>query len=428
MRLDKVEIRLPGGLDCPLPRMVLVEQRFEAERVEDVAAAVRREMRRFASPALQGARVAVTAGSRGVANIREIIAAAVAELRCWGAEPFIVPAMGSHGGATAEGQVAVLAAYGITEATMGVPIRASMDTVVAARLSDGTPLHFDRIASQADAIVVCGRVKPHTDFFGDYESGLHKMLAVGLGKHTGATTLHRHGFAEFPRLIPEAGRVLLTAVPVLMGLAVVENGYHQVMAVEAVAPGDWNERERALLVLARRAMARLRMRDLDLLIVDELGKDVSGAGMDPNVTGRGTAAFNRRKVDDLPAIQRIFVRGLSRDTDGNACGIGFADVTTLRCADQIDFGKTYINTITSIEIGGARLPLVCNNDREALVVALRTCRKLELAEARVAWIKNTNELTHVRVSEAVLRDLGSADLKVLGPPEPLRFDADGFLV
>jgi len=429
VRLDRVDIRLPGGLECPLPRMVLVEQRPTAERIENITAAVRREMRRFASPSLRGARIAVTAGSRGVASIREITAAAIAELRDWGAEPFIVPAMGSHGGATAEGQAAVLAEYGITEATMDAPVRASMETVVAARLSDGTPLYLDRIASQADGIVVCGRVKPHTDFRGDYESGLYKMLAVGLGKHDGATTLHRHGFGEFPRLVPEAGRALLKAVPVLMGLAVVENGYHQVMAIEAVAPGDWDEREKALLVLARRAMPRLRMRAVDVLIVDELGKDVSGAGMDPNVTGRGTAVFHRRPADDLPAIQRLFVRSLSRDTDGNACGIGVADVTTLRCADQIDFGKTYINTITSIELGGAKLPLVCNNDREALVIALRTCKGVEPAKARVVWIKNTNELGRIRVSEAILRDLdGCADVRVLGPSELLTFNADGILV
>jgi len=428
MRLDHVEIRVPGGLDCPLPRMVPIEQRFVADRVQDVRAAVRGQMRHLASPALRGARIAVTVGSRGIASICEITSAVITELRDWGAEPFIVPAMGSHGGATAEGQVAVLAEYGITEAIVGAPIRASMDTVVATRLPDGTALHVDRIASEAAAIVVCGRIKPHTDFRGDYESGLYKMLAIGLGKHKGATLLHAHGFEEFPRLIPDAGRALLKALPVLTGLAIVENGYHEVMAVEAIAPADWDERERALLALARNAMATLRMRSIDVLIVDELGKDVSGAGMDPNVTGRGTAAFAKCKPGELPAVQRIFVRGLSRETDGNACGIGVADVTTLRCVDQIDFGKTYINTITSIEIGGAKLPLVCNNDREALAVALRTCKHLEPQEARVVWIKNTNALDRIRVSESVLRDLRiRADVTVLGPPEPLVFDALGFL-
>jgi len=428
VRLDRVDIRVPGGLECALPRMVQIEQRFTAERVQDIPGVVRREICRFASSSLRGSRIAVTVGSRGIASIREIIAAVVSVLRDLGASPFIVPAMGSHGGATAAGQVAVLSRYGVSEESLGVPIEASMDTVIAARLPDGTALHFARAAREADGIVVCGRIKPHTDFRGEYESGLYKMLAIGLGKHNGATVLHRYGFEEFPRLVPEAGRALLRAVPVLMGLAIVENGYHEVMVIEAIAPRDFDEREKALLALARRALARLRMHDIDVLIVDEIGKDVSGAGMDPNVTGRGVASFTRC-AKDVPRIERVFVRGLTRKTEGNACGIGFADLTTLRCAAEVDFDKTYTNAVTSTEIGGAKLPLVCNNDREALVLALRTCKKLETEQARVVWIKNTNELTHIRVSEAVLRDLREgSEVRVLSPPEPLVFGRDGSLL
>jgi len=404
VRLDRVDIRVPGGLECALPRMVQIEQRFTAERVQDIPGVVRREICRFASSSLRGSRIAVTVGSRGIASIREIIAAVVSVLRDLGASPFIVPAMGSHGGATAAGQVAVLSRYGVSEESLGVPIEASMDTVIAARLPDGTALHFARAAREADGIVVCGRIKPHTDFRGEYESGLYKMLAIGLGKHNGATVLHRYGFEEFPRLVPEAGRALLRAVPVLMGLAIVENGYHEVMVIEAIAPRDFDEREKALLALARRALARLRMHDIDVLIVDEIAKDV-------------------------PRIERVFVRGLTRKTEGNACGIGFADLTTLRCAAEVDFDKTYTNAVTSTEIGGAKLPLVCNNDREALVLALRTCKKLETEQARVVWIKNTNELTHIRVSEAVLRDLREgSEVRVLSPPEPLVFGRDGSLL
>ncbi len=427
MKLEKVGIVLPGGLDCPLPKMVPVEQLFMNDRLDDIEATVRKEMTsKFDGASFRGKSIAVTAGSRGIANIAQIVAAIIGQLKDWGAKPFIVPAMASHGGATVEGQLQVLAEYGITEASMGVPIKASMETVIAAKLKDGTGLHFDKYASQADGIVVCGRVKPHTDFRGDYESGLYKMLAIGLGKHNGATVLHKYGFSEFHWLIPEAGRALMKAMPVVMGVAIVENGYHQVMTVEAVRPQDFDVREKELQALSKKAIAKLLMPRADVLIVDELGKNISGAGMDPNVTGRSTATFVKY---DVPAIQRLIVRGVTHESNGNACGIGFADLTTVRCANQIDFGYTYTNSITSIELGPSKLPMVCNSEHEALVVALRTCQRVEPRDARVAWIKNTNELTHIKVSETVLEDVKDRkDIKVLGRPEPFKFDADGYLI
>jgi hypothetical protein len=427
MKLDKVGIVLPGGLDCPLPKMVPVEQLFMSERLTDIEATVRKEMTsKFDGAAFRGKSIAITAGSRGIANIKEITAAIVGQLKAWGAKPFIVPAMASHGGASVEGQLKVLEEYGITEASMGVPIKASMETIIAAKLKDGTGLHFDKHASQADGIVVAGRVKPHTDFRGDYESGLYKMLAIGLGKHNGATVLHKYGFSEFHWLIPEAGRALLKAMPVMMGVAIVENGYHQVMTVEAVRPQDFDAREKALQALSKQAIAKLLMPRADVLIVDELGKNISGAGMDPNVTGRSTATFVKY---DVPAIQRLIVRGITHESNGNACGIGFADLTTIRCANQIDFGYTYTNSITSIELGPSKLPIVCNSEHEALVVALRTLQKVEPQNARVVWIRNTNELTHIKVSEPVLEDVkGRTDIKILGRPEPFKFDADGYLI
>jgi hypothetical protein len=430
MKLDQVGIVLPGGLDCPLPKMVRVEQRFRRERIDDIEATVRQQLAsKLDGRSLSGKSIAITAGSRGIARIREILAAIVAQMKAWGARPFIVPAMASHGGATVEGQLRILETYGITEAAIGAPIKASMETIVAAKLKDGAELHFDRHASQADGIVVCGRVKPHTDFRGEYESGLYKMLAIGLGKHAGATALHKHGFSEFPRLIPEAGRALLKAMPVIVGVAIVENAYHEVMTIEAVRPSDFDAREKALLAAAKKSIARLLMPEIDLLVVDEIGKDISGSGMDPNVTGRGTENFMKSLDGGVPKIKRVLVRGVTEVSGGNATGIGFADMTTLRCVDRIDLGYTYTNTITSIELAGSKLPMVCNSDREAIVVGLRTCQGVNPQDARVVWIKNTNELTHIRVSESVIEDLAACpDVHVRGPAEPFRFCSDDYLV
>jgi hypothetical protein len=410
--------------------MVGVEQRFRSDRIDDIQTTVRAQLAStLHGKSLAAKSIAITAGSRGIARISEIVAAIVAQLKDWGARPFIVPAMGSHGGATVEGQLKVLEHYGVTEAAVGAPIRASMETVIAARLKNGAPVHFDRYASEADGIVVCGRVKPHTDFRGDYESGLFKMLAIGLGKHAGATTLHQFGFSEFPWLIPEAGRALIDAMPVLVGLAIVENAYHEPMIVEAVRPDDFEAREKALLATAKQSIARLMMPKIDLLIVDELGKNISGSGMDPNVTGRGVENFMKALDGGAPQIKRLLVRNLTRESDGNATGIGFADLTTLRCVETIDFGTTYTNTITSTELAGSKLPVVCNSDREAIVVGLRTSRCEAPAEARVVWIRNTNELTHIRVSKAVLDDVaGRDDIHILGSAEPFAFDSSDYLV
>ncbi len=246
MKLEKIDIVLPGGLDCPLPQMVPVEQRFRRQRVEDIETTVRAQLAsKLDAKSLSGKRIAITAGSRGIAKISEILTAIVAQLKDWGARPFIVPAMASHGGATVDGQLKILEQYGITAAIVGAPIMASMETVIAAKLKDGTALHFDRYASEADGVIVCGRVKPHTDFRGDYESGLYKMLAIGLGKHAGATTLHEFGYSEFHWLIPEAGRALLKAVSVVAGVAIVENAYHEVMVIEAVRPNSMHAKRRS---------------------------------------------------------------------------------------------------------------------------------------------------------------------------------------
>ena len=425
VHLDHIKVTISGAEDCPIPPLLPVEQRFPHDEVLDVSAAVRDAVTALPLPDLSGRRIAVTAGSRGTTRIVEVLAAIIGALKERGADPFIVPAMGSHGGATAEGQIGVLSRYGITEESVGAPIRASMEVVEAARLEDGTPLFCDKYAFEADGIVVFNKVKPHPAFRGDWESGLAKMMAIGLGKHRGATTLHEHGFVRFADLMPSAAKALLARLSVVFGFAVVENAYDGLAAVAAMAPDDILPRERELLAQARRIMGRLLLPRIDVLIVDEMGKNFGGSGMDSNVTGRAPSGL---KGDDAPPIHRIFVRGLSQATHGNGLGIGMADVTTRRCAEQLDLGATYTNSVTAGVTENSRLPMILNSDREALIVALRTCERVRPEAARVVRIPNTKHLERIQVSEACLADIqGRPELAVLGPARPLEFDGEGYL-
>ncbi len=425
VRLDQINLTIAGAEDCAIPSLIPVEQRFPRDKVADVTAAVRDAIAALPLPDLSGRRIAVTAGSRGIMRGVEVLAAAIRALKKRGADPFIVPAMGSHGGATAEGQLGVLSRYGITEDSAGAPIHASMEVVEAARLEDGTPLFCDKYAFEADGIVVFNKVKPHPAFQGEWESGLAKMMAIGLGKHRGATTLHEHGFSRFDDLMPKAAKALLARLPVVFGLAVVENAYDGLATVAAMGPEDILPRERELLAHARSIMGRLLLPRIDVLIVDEIGKNFGGSGMDSNVTGRASSGL---KGEDAPPIKRIFVRDLSKATHGNAQGIGLADVTTRRCVEQIDLGATYTNSVTAGVTAGGRLPMILNSDREALIVALRTCERVKPETARVVRIPNTKHLERIQISEACLADIeGRAELAVLGPTQPLEFDGDGYL-
>lgn len=426
MKFDEIDVPLQVRTTNPFPDMADVEQRFARDHVADVEGAVRAEMRKLAGPPLAGKRIAVAAGSRGIAAIDRVVRTTIEQLKAFGADPFIVPAMASHGGASAEGQIGVLADLGITENTMGAPIRASMEVVQIGSLEDGMPIFFDKIASQSDGVVLCCRVKPHTDFRGEWESGLYKMLAIGLGKHRGAVEIHSRGFPNFHHLIPRVGRIVLQKMPILFGVAVIENAYHQVLGVEGVPVADFDARDKALQAIAKQNIARILVPRIDVLVVDELGKDVSGSGMDPNVTGR----CGSPGVDfGVAPIHRIVVRDLTEATHGNACGLGLADLTTRRCAEKIDFVKTYTNLITATVLEPAKLPIVMRDNREAITIAVITCNNVTTETIRVVRIKNTTELTRIQVSTAVLADIaGRDDLKVIGAPAPMRFDADNRLI
>jgi hypothetical protein len=411
------------------PKMVRVRQQFAAPTLADVRAAVQAELRRLnlAGRVKAGQQVAVPAGSRGIANIVTILEAVVQELKALGLKPFIFPAMGSHGGATAAGQCEVLATYGVTEARLGVPIRATMEVVELGRTPRGMPVLVDRLAAEADWVVVINRIKPHTEFSGDIESGLLKMMAIGFGNHRGALNTHQYAVKYGYRVaIPEIGTAILDRLPILFGLGIVENAFDQTAQVVAMAPADFVAEEKRLLREARRLMARLPVDFLHLLIVDEMGKDISGSGMDTNVIGRVMVVNEPEPA--TPKIMRIYVRDLSEKTYGNAIGIGLADFCSQRLAAKIDPLPTQINCITAMTPEKARLPIALATDREAIATALTTVGPVEPWEARVIRIKNTLEMEELQVSEAVLDELkGRPEITLLGGLEEMAFDAEGNL-
>ena len=382
----------------PLPRWVPVRQRFETQVEGDVAAAVRRELSRPAvsSHLRPGLSVALGVGSRGLAQLPAVVTAAVAALREAGCAPFVVPAMGSHGGATAEGQAALLASYGIDEARVGAPVRSSLEVIEIGRLGNGLPLFFDRLALQADLVVPINRVKPHTSFRGPVESGLTKMLAIGFGKHAGATTLHNGGFDQLPQRLAEAYELIRARTPFRFGLTTIENAAHSVAHIEAVPAEQLAVREPQLLEQARALMARILIDQLDLLVVGQIGKDLSGTGMDPNVTGRSSTGA----VGNLRA-NKIVVLDLSPATGGNATGLGLADVTTERVVRQLDLDATWINGVTSTNLVSSRIPVFMPTDRAAIQLGLKTCGRPNPHEAHVAWVRSTLDLERIWLSEGL---------------------------
>ena len=410
-----------------LPRMIRVRQTFPRPRVVDIPQAVTEALGGAALRVKRGDTVAVGAGSRGIANIDVVVGSTVRWLKDLGARPFVFPAMGSHGGGTAEGQLSVLEHYGITEATMGCPVRATMEVVQVGEAL-GLPVWLDKLAGEADWIGVVNRVKLHTDFKGSIESGLFKMMTIGLGKHKGAIQYHRanihHGYET---VITSVGREMLAKARIAFGVGIVENGYDETAHIEAFRPDELEAGERRLLKSAREWMARLPFSPIDVLIVEEMGKNISGSGMDTNVIGRPSNPHEPFPND--PKILWIVTLDLTEESYGNAVGIGNADFTTRRLVDKIDMKPTLINAITACAPGGAKVPATFDSDREAIETAL-SCIGLTPAEkARVIRIKNTLMLGEIEVSEAYTAELAKRpDLTAIGEANPLPFDAAGRLV
>lgn len=406
------------------PKIALVKQRFKAPVIEDIPDEIKRQLSRLqlSFRLKKGDSVAITAGSRGIANISLITKTVVDELKDLGTMPFIVPAMGSHGGGTADGQKDVLKRYGITEETMGVPVKSSMDVVEIGRSEYGIPVYLDKNASQADHIAVINRIKVHTRFIGAIESGIVKMLLIGLGKREGATMYHRAiNQYSFDQIIKSAAPIILSKVKILFGLAILENAYEQVARIEALKPDEILEVEPELQKESVDLLAKLPFSLPDLLIIDEMGKDISGTGMDTNVIGK--------KTQPSVGAARIFIRDLTPKSHGNACGIGLADFTTQSLVDKIDYNATYINCITGQRPEGAKIPMTFKTDKEAIEAALATSGLINPENAKIMWIKNTLELEDVIVSDGFKKDIETReDIEQLSPFKEMEFDHSGNLV
>lgn len=374
-----------------------------------------------------GDRVAITAGSRGIANFPDILRHIVRHFRQLGAEPFIFPAMGSHGGATADGQEVMLKQLGVSASDVGAPIVSSMAVVELGRTRDGVPVFLERQAADADHIVVVNRIKSHTKFKAPVESGLMKMMAIGMGKQEGARYYHKAAIQyTFPKIILDAARVVMARAPILCGVGIVENGLGETAHVEAVPKSDIESREKSLLQMAKRMAPSLPFDDIDLLIVDEMGKDISGVGIDPNVTGRNRDLLGG--FDHPVTVKRLFVRDLTESSHGNANGIGLADVTTRRLVDKIDFNATYHNALTAISLEKAAIPMHFKTDREAVDACLGSIGLTPASRSRIVRIKNTLALESVEVSEAYSDRFGQRpDMEVVAGPYPMVFDDEGNL-
>ncbi|RPI90662.1 MAG: DUF2088 domain-containing protein [Planctomycetaceae bacterium] len=412
------------------PQMMRLRQKLDNPKVTDIPAEVEKQLRALAlaDQVRPGQSVAITVGSRGINNIAIITKAIVDHFKRLKAVPFIVPAMGSHGGGTAEGQLAIVEGYGITEAFVGCEIRSSMETVIVDKTPQGIPVHFDKHALQADHVVVAGRVKPHTNFVGDIESGLHKMMLIGLGKHEGAKIYHR-AIMDFSwlEIVTAVADSVLKKCKVVCGVGIVENAFDETALIAGVAPHEFLKRETELLVLAKQWMPRLPFPKAHLLIIDEIGKNISGSGMDTNVVGR---KYNdhRATENDSVSVKTIFVRGLTEATHGNACGIGMAEFTNRRTAEAIDRRITAINSITGGHAPAAAVPIYYDSDREVLENAFPTIGLVEPPEAKVLQIADTLHLEEVLASRAYVAEVERrSDLEIVEPLADMRFDSAGNL-
>jgi hypothetical protein len=400
-----------------LPRVALVGQRIDTPpALTNIRDAVREALDAVELPS---GSVAIGVGSRGVAGIGEVVAALVEVLKESGAEPFVVPAMGSHGASTAEGQAEVLAHLGMGEERLGCPVRATMETVQTGETPSGVAVYMDRNAYEADSVIVVNRIKPHTAFRGTVESGPTKMLAIGLGKQRGAHSIHSAGWENIHRTIPEAARVAVESGKVAFGLATVENADEDPCKIVAIPAEELEQAEAPLLEEAKRNLARLPFDDIDVLIVDEIGKNISGDGADPNVTGR----YPTTAASGGPSVGRMVFLGLTEETGGNANGLGMADVVTERLAGSVDRPATYMNALTSTTPAPVKTPMVMPTDEMAIAAALTMCAGVEPREARLVRIENTLKLGRFWVSEALLHEVEKDErLEILEEHGPMRFD------
>lgn len=400
-------VLLEADLRRPLPKMHRVHQQFDDTQLEGIEETVLAELARpeIAGLIMPGARVAVAVGSRGIKNLQRIVITVVNQLKALGAEPFIVSAMGSHGSGCEEGQREVLEGYGITEAVMGVPIVTTVDTVRLGTLENGTPVHFDRAALEADLIVPINRVKLHTDFVGSLQSGICKMLTIGLGNHNGCSALHENDSDSFGAIIESAARMILEKAPVGFGLALVENAFDQTHTIRALLAETLIEEEKKLVALAKGLMPFIRLPAADVIVCEEIGKDISGAGFDSNILGRSSVL--KTFVLHVPEYQRLVLLDVTPASHGNAIGVGLFDIITKQVANQLDLEAMYANAVACNCIQDAFVPVTVEDEATAIRLALKCCRGIDRDNPRIIKIKNTLELAYIEVSEALLPDVAA---------------------
>ena len=422
IQLDPAAFAYP---DVPLPEVWRIRQKIDAPELNDVEGTAREAARQLLSdPRIQpGAAVAIGVGSRGIDNLVLVVRSVVDELRKAGAQPFIVPAMGSHGNATADGQISVLHDYGITPDAVGAPIRATMEVKHVGALEDGYPVYFDCNAFNADAVLVINRIKPHTDFSGEIESGLAKMCAIGLGKQKGAERIHRYGAQGLRNIMPKVAQKLIASTNIVGGIALIENQYGRTAELHALTASEiGQEREKALLKRARSLMPGLPFKDIDVMVLDEMGKDISGAGMDTNVIGRLNMPSIPESEWGGPDVRIVCVLDITEKSHGNAAGFGLADMTTRRLIERVDFEATMVNHRTSGEGGVYRgkLPIILENAEECVKAAVGSCGRGIYDQVRLARIRNTEVLEQFEVSSALMEEVRSnPSLEILSGPVPV---------
>lgn len=415
--------------------MVAVRQTFPQSPPTDIRATLHREFATILPQLKPGARIAVAVGSRGITNLQRIVATVLDLLKAAGARPFIVPAMGSHGGATPEGQKELLAEYGICEAQLQVPICPAMDVERLGVTEEGLEVVWSAEALRADGVVIVNRVKPHTDFSGAIGSGVLKMMVVGLGKHAGAAQFHTTAVhLGYEHVLRTSAKLILHSAPILCGVAIIENQFHETARVDVLLPEEMERREVELFQEAKRLMPALPFDDIDLLIVDQLGKNISGSGMDPNIIGRGVHGYESilgKTSQRRPLIRRLFVRDLTPQTHGNAIGVGMADVTTTRLVRAMNPQVTFINALTSLALQSAKIPMYFDTDREAIGHALNSLALPDLSRTKVVRIADTLSLEWLEISKACAEGEGNplkAGLEPLSTLHEMSFGADGNLL
>lgn len=395
-------ILLEEDYNIKLPKMHKVKQSFDKSKLGDPEGTIKSELDKevIKSKIKKGQRVAVAVGSRGIKNLSKIVRTVIDELKNAGAEPFIVSAMGSHGGGTEEGQREILTGYGITEEAMGVEVITGTDVVEIGKTKNGVNIYFDKTAYDADMVVPINRVKLHTDFVADIQSGLCKMLVIGLGNHKGCSSIHEEDFENFGEIIKESATIIMQKVNVGFGVAILENAYDQTALIKAVPSDKLIEEEIELVKLAKKNMPTLMIPEIDILIVQEIGKNISGAGYDPNILGK--SYILHEFVLDVPKINRMILLDVSKESHGNGIGLGIFDIITKKVFEQLDYEAIYANGIATKCIDDCKIPLIAKDEEEAIKIAIKVIRGADKENLKIVKIKNTLELEYIEISEALL--------------------------